>query len=54
MVMGIRESLNIRMFEQDSTNVRYNKITVRAEARIAFANYSPLNVIQGTFDLDES
>lgn len=50
MVLGIRENLNIRFFEQDSTNVQYNKITIRAEARIAFANYSAYNVIQGFFE----
>lgn len=50
MLLGIRENLNIRFFETDDDNVQYNKITIRAEARIAFANYSALNVIQGTFD----
>ena len=50
MVMGIRENLNIRFFEQDVDNVQKNMITIRAEARIAYANYSPSNVIQGFFE----
>ncbi len=37
MVMGIRENFRIEMFEQDGNNVRTNRITIRAEARVAFA-----------------
>lgn len=47
IVMGIRENLNIRFFEQDSSNVRTNKITIRAESRITLANHSASNVIKG-------
>ena len=49
MLMGVREDFHIEMFKEDGDNVRKNKVTIRAEARIAFANYSPSNVIQGTF-----
>lgn len=35
------ESLSLQFFEQDGTNVRENKITVRIEASIGFALYQP-------------
>ncbi len=49
MLMGIRENFKIEFFEQDGSNVRTNRITVRAEARVAFATYGAANTIQGTF-----
>jgi hypothetical protein len=49
MVMGIRENFNIRMFETNEDDAKYNRILIRAEARVSFANYSASNVIQGTF-----
>ena len=49
MLMGIRENFRIQAFEQDSDNVRTNKITFRGESRIAFVPGSILNNIQGTF-----
>ena len=50
MVMGIREAFNIRIFEQDSTNVSHNLLTVRAESRVAFSVYNTSAVIQGYFE----
>ena len=48
MIMGVRENFKFELFEQDGSNVRTNRVMVRAEARIAFADY-PFNVIQGTY-----
>lgn len=48
IIMGVREALNIRFFE-DAALAKYNKIMVRAEARVCVANYSPYNVIKGFF-----
>lgn len=49
MVYGNRESFNLRLFEQDASNVTKNLITIRAESRFAFSVYSPSAVIQGFF-----
>ncbi|MCG7858248.1 phage major capsid protein [Flavihumibacter sediminis] len=49
MLMGIREAFSIRMFEQDEDNVKRNKITIRAESRIAFAVHNDTGNIKGSF-----
>jgi len=45
----IREDPTVQFFEQDSTNVRENKITVRVEGRIALPIYASKALITGTF-----
>jgi len=45
----IRSEPQVEFFEQDNTNVRYNKITVRVEGRVALPVYSPGAFITGTF-----
>ena len=49
MLVAIRQNTTIEFFEQDSTNIRQNKVSVRVEGRIAFPVYSSNYVIQGTF-----
>jgi HK97 family phage major capsid protein len=49
MLMAFRQNTTIEFFEQDSTNVRYNKVTARIESRIAFPVYGSTYVIKGTF-----
>jgi HK97 family phage major capsid protein len=49
MLLGIREGFRIQFFEQDGSNVRLNKITIRGESRVAFVPGDALNIIQGTF-----
>ena len=44
----IRENPRVEFFEQDSTNVRQNKITVRIEGRVAFPIYYSGAFITGT------
>ncbi len=43
----IQEGMRIEFFEQDSTNVRENKITVRIEETIAFPVYGNTFFIVG-------
>jgi HK97 family phage major capsid protein len=44
-----REPVRIEIFEQDGTNVRENKLTVRIEERIAFPIYGDNYFIYGDF-----
>ena len=44
-----RESPRVEFFNQDGTNVRENKITIRIEERVAFAVYESMYA-QGTFE----
>lgn len=44
-----REEPRVEFFEQDNTNVRQNKITVRIEGRVAFPIYATAAFITGTF-----
>jgi HK97 family phage major capsid protein len=45
----VREQPRVEFFEQDSTNVRENKVTVRVEGRIALPIYYTGAFITGTF-----
>jgi HK97 family phage major capsid protein len=45
----VREQPRVEFFEQDSTNVRENKVTVRVEGRIALPIYYSGAFITGTF-----
>jgi HK97 family phage major capsid protein len=47
--MLVREQPRVEFFEQDSTNVRENKVTVRVEGRIALPIYYAGAFITGTF-----
>lgn len=47
--MMVREQPRVEFFEQDSTNVRENKVTVRVEGRIALPIYYTGAFITGTF-----
>ena len=51
-LMAIRQGITIEFFEQDSTNVRYNRITVRIESRIAYPTYGATYAIQGFFEAE--
>ena len=44
-----REAPRVEFFFEDSTNVRYNKVTVRVEERIAFPIYGDNYFIYGDF-----
>jgi len=44
-----RESPRVEFFNQDGTNVRENKITIRIEERVAFAVYGVTYFIKGDF-----
>lgn len=52
-VMGanliVREPPRVEFFFEDSTNVRYNKVTVRVEERVAFPVYGDNYFIYGDF-----
>ncbi|KIC90002.1 phage major capsid protein [Flavihumibacter sp. ZG627] len=49
MLFGVREPISINMFEQHGTNVQTNMITIRCEARVAFAANGEYNHILGAF-----
>jgi HK97 family phage major capsid protein len=44
-----REGVRVEFFEQDSTNVRYNLVTVRVEERVALAVKHPTAFVTGAF-----
>lgn len=46
----IRENPIVRFFEEDGTNVRENKITVRVEGRVALAIYYPEAFVTGSLN----
>jgi HK97 family phage major capsid protein len=46
----IRENPIVRFFEEDGTNVRENKITVRVEGRVAMPIYSPTAFVTGSLN----
>ena len=47
--MLLRETPRIEFFNQDGTNVRENKITIRIEERLAFAVFAATYFVKGTF-----
>jgi HK97 family phage major capsid protein len=49
LLIGVSEQLNVRFFEEDGSNVRENKITIRIESAIALASFGPSYIIKGTF-----
>ncbi len=49
MLIGVAENMNVRFFEEDGTNVRENKVTVRVESSIAMAVFGSSYIVKGSF-----
>lgn len=48
-ILAFRQNTTVEFFDQDGTNVQYNKITARVESRIAFPIYGSNYIIKGSF-----